>query len=166
MTKTIYYSHFNSPFGTVFIAKTASGICFIHLSTTSESQFQSLLKKRFRENYFRDDDKLDNEIDELIDYFNGDQVNFKSALDLSIGTEFQRKVWEKIGEIPYGELRTYKWIASKIGNPNAVRAVGNAVGQNPVPPIIPCHRVIRSDGNLGGFSSGISLKKWLLKLEK
>ena len=87
-------------------------------------------------------------------------------MDLSIGTEFQRKVWEKVSEIPYGELRSYKWIASEIGNPDAVRAVGNAVGENPVPPIIPCHRVIRSDGNLGGFSSGIALKKWLLKLEK
>ena len=102
----------------------------------------------------------------LLDYFNGNQVNFKSILDLRIGTIFQRKVWDKISEIPYGELRTYKWIASEIGNLNAVRAVGNAVGKNPVPPIIPCHRVIRTDGNLGGFSSGISLKKWLLKLEK
>ncbi len=87
-------------------------------------------------------------------------------MDLSIGTEFQRKVWEKVGEIPYGELKSYKWIAGEIGNPNGVRAVGNAVGKNPVPPIIPCHRVIRSDGKLGGFSSGIALKKWLLKLEK
>ncbi len=87
-------------------------------------------------------------------------------MDLSIGTKFQRKVWGKVSEIPYGELRSYKWIADEIGNPNAVRAVGNAVGRNPVPPIIPCHRVIRSDGNLGGFSSGIALKKWLLKSEK
>jgi methylated-DNA-[protein]-cysteine S-methyltransferase len=114
----------------------------------------------------RDDKKLKSAINELLDYFNGDQVSFKSILDVSIGTTFQKKVWNQVSKIPYGELRTYKWIASEIGNLNAVRAVGNAVGKNPVPPIIPCHRVIRTDGNLGGFSSGIPLKKWLLKLEK
>ena len=71
---------------------------------------------------------------------------------------FKERFGKKVSEIPYGELRSYKWIASEIGNPDAVRAVGNAVGENPVPPIIPCHRVIRSDGRLGGFSSGIALK--------
>nr|MBC8551580.1 methylated-DNA--[protein]-cysteine S-methyltransferase [Candidatus Brocadiales bacterium] len=112
------------------------------------------------------DEKLKSVINELLDYFNGNKVNFKPLLDLRTGTIFQRKVWEKISEIPYGELRSYKWIANEICNPDAVRAVGNAVGKNPVPPIIPCHRVIRSDGKLGGFSSGIPLKKWLLKLEQ
>ncbi|MDP7620302.1 MAG: methylated-DNA--[protein]-cysteine S-methyltransferase, partial [Dehalococcoidia bacterium] len=129
-------------------------------------RFQSLLRKRFRKDAIRDDRKLKNAIRELSSYFNGHRVNFESILDLSIGTGFQRKVWEKVSEIPYGELKSYKWIADEIGNPNGVRAVGNAVGKNPVPPIIPCHRVIRSDGKLGGFSSGIALKKCLLKLEK
>ena len=166
MTDIIHYSCFDSPFGPVFVAKSIKGVCFINLSKISEAGFQSLLQKRFRKQAIRDDRQLGSVITELLDYFNGNQVNFKSILDLRIGTIFQRKVWGKISEIPYGELRTYKWIASEIGNINAVRAVGNAVGKNPVPPIIPCHRVIRTDGNLGGFSSGISLKKWLLKLEK
>jgi O-6-methylguanine DNA methyltransferase len=166
MEDTIHYSCLNPPFGPVFVAKTVKGICFVNLSKISEAGFQSLLRKKFRKKPIRDDEKLKCVINELLDYFNGNQVNFKSLLDLRIGTIFQRKVWEKISEIPYGELRSYKWIANKIGNPNAVRAVGNAVGKNPVPPIIPCHRVIRSDGKLGGFSSGIPLKKWLLKLEK
>ncbi|MHC4320842.1 MAG: methylated-DNA--[protein]-cysteine S-methyltransferase [Planctomycetota bacterium] len=165
MTDIIHYSCLNPPFGPVFVAKTVKGIYFINLSKISEAGFQSLLRKRFRKKPIRDDEKLESVINELRDYFNGNQVNFKSILDLRIGTIFQRKVWNKISEIPYGELRTYKWIASEIGNLNAVRAVGNAVGKNPVPPIIPCHRVIRTDGKLGGFSSGISLKKWLLKLE-
>ncbi len=160
------YSCLDSPFGPVFIAETIRGVCFVNLSKISEAKFQSLLRKRFQKEVTRDDRKLKNAIRELSSYFNGHQVNFKSILDLSIGTEFQRNVWEKVGEIPYGELKSYKWIADEIGNPHAVRAVGNAVGKNPVPPIIPCHRVIRSDGNLGGFSSGIALKKWLLKLEK
>ena len=166
MEDIIHYSCLNPPFGPVFVAKTVKGICIVNLSKISEAGFQSLLRKKFRKKPIRDDKKLKCVINELFDYFNGNQVNFKSLLDLRIGTIFQRKVWEKISEIPYGELRTYKWIANQIGNPDAVRAVGNAVGKNPVPPIIPCHRVIRSDGKLGGFSSGIPLKKWLLKLEK
>ncbi len=166
MTDIIHYSSFDSPFGPVFVAKTINGICYINLSKISEAGFQSLLRKEFRKKPIRDDKKLKSEINELLDYFNGNQVNFKSILDLSIGTIFQRKVWDQVSKIPYGELRTYKWIAREIGNLNAVRAVGNAVGKNPVPPIIPCHRVIRTDGNLGGFSSGIPLKKWLIKLEK
>ncbi len=166
MTDIIHYSCFDSPFGPVFVAKTIKGVCFINLSKTSEAGFQSLLRKRFRKKTVRDDRQLKSVINELLDYFNDNKVNFKSILDLSIGTIFQRKVWGQISKIPYGELRTYKWIAREIGNLNAVRAVGNAVGKNPVPPIIPCHRIIRTDGGLGGFSSGISLKKWLLKLEK
>jgi len=162
----ISYSCVDSPFGPVFIAETFRGVCLVSLSKISEAKFQSLLRKRSQKKVIRDDRKLKNVIHELSSYFNGHRVNFKSILDLSIGTEFQRKVWEKVSEIPYGEQRAYKWIANEIGNLHAVRAVGNAVGKNPVPPIIPCHRVIRSDGKLGGFSSGIALKKWLLKLEK
>ncbi len=166
MTDIIHYSCLDAPFGPVFVAKTIKGICFINLSKISEAGFQSILRERFRKEIVRDDKRVKTVIKELSNYFNGHRLNFKSILNLNIGTEFQRKVWQKIGEIPYGELRTYKWIADEIGNPRAVRAVGNAVGKNPVPPIIPCHRVIRSDGKLGGFSSGIALKKWLLKLEK
>ncbi len=166
MRDIINYSCLDSPFDPVFIAETIRGVCLVSLSKISETKFRSLLRKRFQKEVIRDDKRLKNVIHELSIYFNGHRVNFKSILDLSIGTEFQRKVWEKVSEIPYGELRSYKWVANEIGNPNAVRAVGNAVGKNPVPPIIPCHRVIRSDGKLGGFSSGIALKKWLLKLEK
>jgi methylated-DNA-[protein]-cysteine S-methyltransferase len=166
MTDIIHYSCLNPPFGPVFVAKTVKGIFFINLSKISEAGFQSLLRKKFKKEPIRDDEKLKSVLNEMRNYFSGNQVNFKSLLDLRIGTVFQRKVWDKISKIPHGELRTYKWIASEIGNINAVRAVGNAVGKNPVPPIIPCHRVIRTDGKLGGFSSGIPLKKWLLKLEK
>jgi len=166
MKNIIDYSCLDSPLGPVFVAKTIKGVCLVSLSKISESKFQSLLRKMFQKEVIRDDKRLKNVIHELSSYFKGHRVNFKSILDLSIGTEFQQKVWEKVSEIPYGELRSYKWIANEIGNSNAVRAVGNAVGKNPVSPIIPCHRVIRSDGKLGGFSSGIALKKWLLKLEK
>ena len=85
----------------------------------------------------------------------------------SIGTEFQVKVWKEISKIPYGETRNYKDLASAIGRPNSSRAVANACGKNPYPPTIPCHRVIRSDGKLGGYSGkgGIEEKRKLLLKE-
>ena len=83
------------------------------------------------------------------------------------GTVFQRRVWKEISKIPFGETRTYKDLATAIGKPNSSRAVANACGKNPYPVIIPCHRVIRSDGKLGGYSGvgGVKKKKELLKLE-
>tara|TARA_Y200000002_G_scaffold180715_1_gene149125 strand:+ start:2725 stop:3000 length:276 start_codon:yes stop_codon:yes gene_type:complete len=83
------------------------------------------------------------------------------------GTNFQRTVWKEISKIPFGETRTYKDLAIAIGKPNSSRAVANACGKNPYPVIIPCHRVIRSDGKLGGYSGvgGVKKKKELLKLE-
>ena len=84
------------------------------------------------------------------------------------GTEFEVKVWKEISKIPYGETRTYKDLAIAIGKPDSARAVANACGKNPYPPIIPCHRVIRTDGKLGGYSGkgGIKTKKKLLKQEQ
>ena len=82
------------------------------------------------------------------------------------GTPFQKKVWQAIATIPYGETRSYQWIAQKIGNPKAVRAVGQACGANPLPLMVPCHRVVASNGKIGGFSLGLKLKRRLLKLEQ
>ncbi len=81
------------------------------------------------------------------------------------GTDFCKKVWRALSAVPYGETRSYGDIAAAIDRPSAARAVGNAVGDNPILIMIPCHRVIRSDGNLGGFSAGTEMKKFLLKLE-
>ena len=92
-------------------------------------------------------------------------VKFRGQLDLSVGTPFQQKVWRAMQKIPKGETRSYAWIARKIGRPKAVRAVANACGANPYPIRIPCHRVIRSDGSLGGFTGGVKLKRKLLAKE-
>lgn len=161
----VHYSGFDSPFGLVFVAKTAKGICLVKFSNVSEIKFLSVLKKRYHKNILRDDKVFADVRKSLDKYFKGTPVDFEFPLDLSVGTKFQKKVWQKVKEIPYGGLRSYKWIAKATGNAHAYRAVGNAVGQNPVAPIIPCHRVICSDGSLGGYSSGIALKKRLLKLE-
>jgi O-6-methylguanine DNA methyltransferase len=98
-------------------------------------------------------------------YLAGKPVRFNYRLDLSSGTPFQQKVWRAMLTIPRGETRSYAWIAKRIGKPKAARAVGAACGANPVPIIVPCHRVLASDGTLGGFGGGLALKKQLLKLE-
>jgi O-6-methylguanine DNA methyltransferase len=86
-------------------------------------------------------------------------------LDISCGTPFQQKVWRAIMKIPRGQTRSYAWVAKMAGRPRAIRAAANACGANPYPVIIPCHRVIRSDGTIGGFSGPLKLKKRLLKNE-
>jgi|GEM_PF-1372268 len=98
-------------------------------------------------------------------YFQGDPVDFSSLrLDFSEGTPFQRKVWRATQEIPYGRLETYKSLAHKI-NHKGYRSVGGALGKNPFLIAVPCHRVIRTNGDLGGFGAGLGLKKYLLRLE-
>jgi O-6-methylguanine DNA methyltransferase len=99
-------------------------------------------------------------------YLGGEPVEFPDKLDLVEATHFQYDVWRLVRTIPYGETRSYCWVASRLGMPKAARAVGQALGRNPLPIIIPCHRVINSDGSLGGFGSGLGLKETLLRLER
>ncbi len=98
-------------------------------------------------------------------YFKGEPVQFPDQLDLSGAMPFRKLVWEKTRLIPYGETRSYAWVAGEIGRPHAFRAVGQALKRNPLPLIIPCHRVIGSNGQLVGFAGGTELKKRLLQLE-
>ena len=98
-------------------------------------------------------------------YFVGEVVSFPDKLDLSGTTSFQQRVWKQTQAIPYGKTNSYAHIANRLGYYQAARAVGQALSKNPLPIIIPCHRVIRSDGGLGGFSAGLDMKKYLLRLE-
>jgi methylated-DNA-[protein]-cysteine S-methyltransferase len=105
---------------------------------------------------------------QVTDYFNGKRAAFDCVLDLSGSTPFQRQVWKAAMQIPYGQVRSYKWVAERIGKPSACRAVGRALAANPLPVIIPCHRVIRSDGKPGGFggrAANVQTKLMLLSLE-
>jgi methylated-DNA-[protein]-cysteine S-methyltransferase len=101
----------------------------------------------------------------LTAYFSGRKVDFPDRLDLSGATPFQREVWQAARQITYGETRSYRWLALQISRPGAARAVGQALGSNPLPIIVPCHRVLASDGGLGGFSAGLEMKRLLLRLE-
>lgn len=103
---------------------------------------------------------------ELTEYFAGNRQYFDIPLDLSSGTHFQQRVWRALLDIPYGQTISYAALARQIGNANAYRAVANANGCNPISLIIPCHRVIASDGTMGGYTGGIAIKKTLLSIEQ
>jgi methylated-DNA-[protein]-cysteine S-methyltransferase len=103
-------------------------------------------------------------VEQLHAYFAGELRDFDLPLDMQ-GTEFQRRVWCELQNIPYGETRSYSYVANAIGAPKAVRAVGAANGRNPIPIIVPCHRVIGAAGSLVGYGGGLSMKKFLLDLE-
>jgi methylated-DNA-[protein]-cysteine S-methyltransferase len=102
---------------------------------------------------------------ELTAYFRGDPTDFAALTLDPQGTPFQRRVWQELQGIPCGQAISYKELAQRLGNPKASRAVGQANGRNPIPLIIPCHRVINANGALGGFSSGLDRKRWLLRHE-
>ena len=104
-------------------------------------------------------------VERLKVYFSGHQATFPDKLDFSGATPFQRQVWQITRLIPYGETKTYRWIAGQLNRPEAARAVGQALGRNPLPVIVPCHRVIASNGKLGGFNGGLEMKRYLLSLE-
>lgn len=105
-------------------------------------------------------------LDALSGYFEGRVKRFSLPLDLGSATNFETAVWKTARAIPYGETRSYGWIAAMMRRPGSERAVGGALGRNPLPIVIPCHRVVRADGSLGGFSAGLEWKRSLLDLEQ
>ena len=99
-------------------------------------------------------------------YFAGQEPALDFTLDLAVGSRFERRVWEATRRVPYGSLVSYGTLAARLGMPGGARAVGNALGRNPVPIVVPCHRVIHGDQSIGGFSSGLRWKRFLLELER
>jgi len=153
----VYYTTFESPVGPLVLAGESSALRRVSFENGKRSTPP------------RADWKLDKEpfaevIRQLQAYFRGELKEFDLPLAME-GTEFQLRVWNALRAIPYGETVSYAQLAERIGNPKAVRAVGLANGSNPIPIIVPCHRVIGSDGSLTGFGGGLSTKKMLLELE-
>lgn len=148
---------YESPFGFIDIVQAAQ-----HISRMSFCNDMEL----FESSLTPETDLLKQVSDKLDVYFAGESVDFREIpVGLEGGTEFQNLVWDAIHQIPYGEVRSYKWIAEQIGRPKAVRAVGSATGSNPISIVNPCHRVIGSNGKLGGYGGGLDRKQQLLKLE-
>jgi len=161
----ICYSFFDSPvLKKVFVASTNKGVCAVDF-LTSKKTFLEDLRKRFAGNIIRNDRKNQKVLTQLKKYLKGELKHFDCPLDMR-GTPFQKKVWSALKKIPHGRTRSYQDIAKSIGHPKAFRAVGNANGSNSIPLIIPCHRVIASNGSLGGFGHGLKVKAKLLNLEK
>jgi len=163
---------FRTALGWVGVAATEQGICRIVLPKKDKAAVErelrgSELAVRSSEEYNSSNPLIVKKTVKLLQrYFSGESVSFDLPLDLRYYTPFQQAVWKAAAAIPSGETQSYAWIAKRIRNPKASRAVGQALGANPVPVIIPCHRVISAAGTMGGFSGGIGMKKRLLELEK
>ncbi len=164
MDRQLNYIIFNTDLGWMGLAGAAAGLVRIILPRPSAQEIREQLKD-LTSHGIRSPRLFQDLMDRFILYFSGRVIDFPDRLDLSGGTPFQRQVWETAKLIPYGQTQSYGWIARQMGNPKAVRAVGQALGKNPLPIIVPCHRVLASGGKLGGFSSGLDLKRRLLSLE-
>jgi methylated-DNA-[protein]-cysteine S-methyltransferase len=157
---------FRSPWGWMGIAESPRGIQAIVLPKRSKRAVESALRAQLNGPLQQGESaRLEAARRQLFDYLAGRQDAFDVPLDLSQGTSFQRKVWRTLQRVPYGKLRSYQWIATRVGGRHYARAVGNAVGANPLPIVVPCHRIVAHDASLGGFSGGLSMKRKLLSLE-
>ena len=153
----VYYTTFESPVGRLLLAGDSNALRRVSFKGSKRSGPP-------RPEWKLDEAPFTEAVRQLRAYFRGELKEFDLPLELE-GTEFQRRVWNALRAIPYGETISYAQLAGRIGNPRAVRAVGLANGSNPIPIIVPCHRVIGSDGSLTGFGGGLSTKKKLLELE-
>lgn len=152
----LFHQRLRSPIGTLTITANDLGLTEIRFANQGTLD----LPKRARENTI-----IDQAIAQLRSYFNGDLKVFDLPLS-PLGTEFQKKVWLALRQVEYGKTVSYGQIAAEIGKPTAARAVGAANGKNPLPIIVPCHRIIGRDGSLTGFAGGLETKRWLLDHER
>jgi len=166
-SKTLYWSSTPSTHGTCTVMATEVGVCWAGTPGTSPHEGLSWAERRLSFSHVVEAEEiasLQHAMEQLRRYLAGERVLFTCPLDLH-GTPFQVSVWQELFRIPYGETRSYAEIASALGRPRAVRAVGAANGANPVAIIVPCHRVIGSNGTLTGYGGGLLTKRWLLSLE-
>ncbi len=164
MKKRVYYHSFESGIGRLFLAETSSGLARIYFKEIGEAGFISLLKDDFKDyEFIRGGDRNLEAEKQITEYLCGTRTSFDLELDLKV-SDFQRKVLNEVSAIPYGTVKTYGEIARKLNMPGGSRAVGTANARNPIPIIVPCHRVVAVNG-LGGYGGGLELKAKLLKLE-
>ncbi len=155
------YVSFNTGIGWIAVLASSRGLVRVILPQPSAGAARRLLST----DAARSPDLFGDLVPRFTAYFGGRRMSFADKLDLSGATEFQRRVWETVRQIPYGETKSYCWVAQQIGRPGAARAVGQSLAGNPLPIIIPCHRVVTAGGRVGGYSGGVEMKKYLLRLE-
>jgi O-6-methylguanine DNA methyltransferase len=161
----LYYAVLESELGRILVTRTDKGLNNLFFHQPTWGKFFEELEERRDIELVKSQSKFSNLKKQLKDYFSGKKVRFQEKLDLSSGTPFEQKVWKKMLQIPYGKTISYKKLAQMIGNSKKARAVGNACAKNPVSIVVPCHRITKSDGGLGGYGGGIERKKRLLSIE-
>jgi methylated-DNA-[protein]-cysteine S-methyltransferase len=161
----IAYATADSPFGTLLVARTPRGLVRLGLPNEDAEAMLADLAGRISPRVIEAPAQLDEERRELDDYFAGRRHEFGLPIDWQLSNGFLLRAREGIAAIPYGETRTYTELAREAGNERAVRAAGSACSRNPIPLVVPCHRVLRSDGSLGGYAGGLEMKERLLEME-
>jgi methylated-DNA-[protein]-cysteine S-methyltransferase len=151
------YTYIDSPIGALLVTRDEGGLTGLDLPEARHP-------RQIQDDWKHDDPGFDDVRAELGEYFAGTRQRFDLPLNAG-GNTFQQSVWQALTEIPYGETTSYGKVAASIGHPDGARAVGLANGQNPVPIIVPCHRVIGADGSLTGYGGGLPTKRWLLDHE-
>jgi AraC family transcriptional regulator, regulatory protein of adaptative response / methylated-DNA-[protein]-cysteine methyltransferase len=161
----IRYTIAPCPLGRILVAATERGICAVKIAGADPEIEQELFAEFSRAEIRRDDRALKEWLDAILRNLDGEQPHLDLPLDVQ-ATAFQKRVWQALQEIPYGETRTYREVAEAIGSPRAARAVGHACATNPTALVVPCHRVIRQDGGMGGYRWGVDRKEQILQMEK
>lgn len=161
----IAYTTVDSPVGALLLAATPKGLVRVAFATEDHDRVLEALAQRLSPRVLRAPRRLDPAARELDEYFTKRRRAFGLTLDLSLSKGFRQVVQRHLPEIGYGQTRTYGQVAALVGNPKAVRAVGTACATNPIPVVVPCHRVLRSDGTQGGYVGGAEAKAALLRLE-
>jgi len=161
----VAYTTIDSPLGTLLLAATPKGLVRVAYDVEDHDRVLYTLSQRISPRVLRAPRRLDAAARELDEYFSRQRRVFDLPLDLSLSTGFRQLVQRHLPEIGYGQTRTYRQVAELVGNPQAVRAVGTACATNPLPVVVPCHRVLRADGTPGGYVAGPGAKKALLSLE-
>ncbi|MBM4168169.1 MAG: methylated-DNA--[protein]-cysteine S-methyltransferase [Ignavibacteria bacterium] len=164
MTK-VYWSSFDSKIGTIYLASTAKGICKIGIPASTKREFLSWLECRFDAGHIVESTaKNKPAMDQLSRYFDRKLARFSLKVHF-VGTPFQIRVWKELKKIGYGRTISYKELARRVGKPGAYQAVGRANSTNPLPILIPCHRVVGVNDDLRGYAAGTKTKEFLLRLE-
>jgi methylated-DNA-[protein]-cysteine S-methyltransferase len=161
----VAYATADSPFGPLLLAATPRGLVRLSLPNQDADGALEELARRVSPRVIEAPARLDDARRQLDRYFEGKLTEFELPLDWKLTRDFRRRVVRAIARIPYGETRSYTQIASSAGNERAVRAAGTACGANPIPIVVPCHRVLRRGGALGGYGGGLPMKEALLQLE-
>ena len=161
----VAYGSVDSPVGRLTVAATPRGLVRVSFPHNTQDQVVEELAEDLSPRVLEAPERLDDVRRELDEYFEGKRRDFDLSLDWSLTRGFFRKVLRETARIGYGRVRTYSEVAKRAGSPRAVRATGNALGSNPIPVVVPCHRVVRTGGALGGYGGGLDVKEYLLRLE-